>query len=240
MTGAYPHVLHAALRRRVPLRSMLGEWAWTALANAARPLGFAALPGGGATGVRPVVVVHGYAMNRANFTLLARRLARRGHGPILGFEYWTLGRVGRAARQLAAFVAEVRAATGATAVDVIGHSMGGVVGRYYAAFHGGDASIANLVTIGSPLTGTGVSALALGFASRELVAGSPLMTRLAAAPPPAHMLALWSEADVFTPASRQHAQAGVTVRTYPDLGHVAMLASSRVADDISAFLREPR
>jgi pimeloyl-ACP methyl ester carboxylesterase len=188
-----------------------------------------------------VIVVHGYAMNRANFALLAHRLARRGHGPILGFEYWTLGRVGRAARELAGFVADVRAATGATAVDIIGHSMGGVVARYYVAFHDdpGRAGVAHLVTIGSPLRGTGASALALGFASRELVAGSPLMTRLAAAPLPrsTRWLAMWSEADVFAPASQQVAPPNAAVRMYRDLGHVAMLVSGRVADDIAEFLR---
>ena len=242
-SGAYPVLLHgvlgAAPRSRRGIAAMLGEWACGALASVTRPLGFVGLPGAGARGARPVVVVHGYAMSRACFALLARRLARAGHGPVFGFEYWTLGRVGGAARQLAAFVADVRARTGSDRVDIIGHSMGGVVARYYIAFHGGDQEVSHVVTVGSPLRGTGVSALALGFASRELVGGSPLLTRLAAAalPPTTKWLALWSHGDVLVPARQQVAPPGVTTRAYPHLGHVAMLASRRVAEDISSFLK---
>jgi pimeloyl-ACP methyl ester carboxylesterase len=246
-TGAYPVLLHGVLgrppRSRRGVAAMFGEWASGALASAARPLGLFAglggLPGASARGARPVVVVHGYAMSRACFALLARRLARAGHGPVFGFEYWTLGRVGTAAQRLAAFVAEVRARTGSDRVDIVGHSMGGVVARYYIAFHGGDAEVAHLVTVGSPLGGTGVSALAIGFASRELVGGSPLLTRLAAVgiSPTMKWLALWSHGDVLVPAHQQVAPPGAATLAYEHLGHVAMLASRRVAEDISSFLK---
>src|SRR6185295_8760784 len=96
---------------------------------------------------------------------------------VFGFEYWTLGRTAAAARQLGWFIDEVRAATGAAEVDVIGHSMGGMVGRYYVALAGGDGVVRNLVTIGAPHTGTEVSALGLGHPMHELVLGSPLRRR---------------------------------------------------------------
>ena len=154
--------------------------------SAVRPAGFLPLPGARNRGPRPIIVLHGYAMNRANFVPLACRLARAGLGPIVGFEYWTLGRTAAAARQLGWFVDQVRAETGAAQVDVIGHSMGGVVGRYYVALGGGDGAVANLVTIGSPHTGTDVSRIGIGHPTRELVLGSKLVQRLAAAPPPPH------------------------------------------------------
>ena len=78
---------------------------------------------------------------RANFLPLAYRLARAGLGPIVGFEYWTLGRTAAAARQLAWFVEHVQNMTGAPQVDVIGHSMGGVVGRYFVQLLGGDGAV---------------------------------------------------------------------------------------------------
>lgn len=239
-TGVYPLVPHAALvvaRRRkdhvVPgqLRAAMREWAVAVAASVARPAGFLAFPGDAAVGPRPVIVVHGYAMNRANFLPLAWRLARAGLGPVLGFEYWTLGRTASAARRLAAYVDEVRAATGAAQVDVIGHSMGGVVGRYYVQLGGGDGAVANLVTIGSPHAGTDVSAVGIGRPTTELFFGSTLLERLRVAPLPSRtrVTVIWSRSDALVPGARQARLPGVEELVFDDLGHLSLLASRRVA-----------
>jgi len=246
-TGVYPLVPHAvrALARRdarfaSELRCALAEWGIAALLSAARPAGFFPLPGARTRGPRPIIVLHGYAMNRANFLPLAYRMKRAGLGPIFGFEYWTLGRVAAGARQLGWFVDQVREATGAETVDVIGHSMGGVVARYYVQLAGGDRHVAHLVTLGSPHAGTDVSRVGIGHPARELVLGSKLMTRLAAAPPPEHteVTVIWSNGDALVPGARQLAFSGAEVIRYDDLGHVALLGSRRVARDIIARLLE--
>ena len=245
VTGLYPLLPHAvrALSRQPlgarPVREALAEWGAAAALSVARPAGFWPLPGARVRGPRPVIVLHGYAMNRANFLPLAYRLARAGLGPIYGFEYWTLGRVAAGARRLGWFVDEVRAATGADTVDVIGHSMGGVVGRYYVAFAGGDGVVANLVTLGSPHAGTGLAAAGIGHPARELVLGSKLLARLGAAPPPARtrMTVVWSRADALVPGACQPAIAGAEVILYDDLGHVALLGSRRVARVVVERLR---
>ncbi len=236
-TGLYPLVPWAVRRVRGEhpgtLRGALGEWAMSLLVSAARPVGHLPLPGARARGPRPVIVLHGYAMNRANFVLLASRLGKAGIGPIFGFEYWTFGRVAAAARQLGWFVDQVREATGSEQVDVIGHSMGGVVGMYYVTLAGGDGTVANLVTLGSPLQGTDVSA-PLGHAGRELVLGSKLMTRLVTAPPATKtkVLSIWSKADNLVPGAHQKPLPGTETILYDDLGHVALLGSRRVAGEI--------
>jgi len=248
-TGLYPLVPHVGLiasRRRkaqvVPgqLRSVLREWAVAVAASAVRPIGFFGLPGGRVVGPRPVIVVHGYAMNRANFLPLAGRLAAAGLGPILGFEYWTLGRTASAARRLSAYVEAVRAATGAAQVDLIGHSMGGVVARYYVQLGGGDGIVRNLVTIGSPHAGTGVSGLGLGAPTSELFFGSTLLERLRLAPWPrsTRMTVIWSRSDALVPGARQARIPGADEIVFDDLGHLSMLGSRRVAQAIIARLRE--
>jgi pimeloyl-ACP methyl ester carboxylesterase len=240
-TGLYPLVPWAVRRARGEepgsLRGALGEWGMSLLVSAARPVGHLSLPGARARGPRPVIVLHGYAMNRANFVLLGSRLAKAGIGPILGFEYWTFGRVAAAARQLGWFVDQVREATGAEQVDVIGHSMGGVVGMYYVTLAGGDGAVANLVALGSPLNGTDVSA-PLGHPGRELVMGSKLMTRLLSAPPATKtkVLTIWSKADNLVPGAVQKPLAGTETILYDDLGHVALLGSRRVAREITGRL----
>ncbi len=241
-TGLYPLLPHAvrALRRDPPaLRALFSEWGWAMAASLARPLGFLPLPGAQAHGPRPIIVLHGYAMNRANFALLARRLAAAGLGPIYGFEYWTLGRTSRAARQLAEFVAEVRAATGAREVDLIGHSMGGVVARYYIAYAGGDDVVAHLVTLGSPIRGSELSAYGIGHARKELVAGSRLLERLAAAPAPLHarVTSMWSRDDALVPGTNQTALPGGETVVFAGLGHLGLLASAEVAREIIARVK---
>ncbi len=244
-SGFYPLLPHAlrALQKgdhgSHPVRAALHEWGAAAAISAARPAGFFPLPGARGKGPRPIIVLHGYAMNRANFVPLAYRLARAGLGPVLGFEYWTLGRTAAAARQLGWFVDEVREATGAAEVDLIGHSMGGVVARYYVTLAGGDPHVKNLVTLGSPHHGTDVSAVGVGHANRELVVGSKLLARVAAAPAPQHarLTVIASRADALVPGARQQALPGAETVMFDDLGHVALLTSKRVADTVIARLK---
>jgi hypothetical protein len=240
VTGVYPLVPHAALalaRRRQGragvggLGVALREWALAVGASAARPAGFLGLPGATGKGPRPIILIHGYAMNRANFLPLAMRLARAGLGPIIGFEYWSLGKTASAARRLAELDDEVRARTGAAAVDLVGHSMGGVVARYYVTLGGGDGAVANLITLGSPHAGTEASAVGIGRPIRELMGGSTLQTRLATAPAPTHtkLTVIWSHADALVPGAREAHLDGVDELIFDDLGHLGMLASRRVA-----------
>ncbi|MEJ7597154.1 MAG: alpha/beta fold hydrolase [Kofleriaceae bacterium] len=245
MSGLYPLVPHAmrALTKQSlgtrPWRSAVTEWGISAALSVARPAGFLRLPGSRGKGPRPIILLHGYAMNRANFLPLAYRLARAGLGPIYGFEYWTLGRVAAGARQLGWFVDEVRAATGASEVDLIGHSMGGVIARYYVTFGGGDGIANRVITLGSPHGGTDVSRAGVGHPTRELLLGSQLVQRLAAAPPPGRtkMTLIWSHADALVPGALQPAVPGAEIILYDDLGHVALLGSRRVAADVIERLR---
>jgi triacylglycerol esterase/lipase EstA (alpha/beta hydrolase family) len=247
-TGLYPLVPHAGMvvsRRRkdraLPgqVRAALREWGVAVALSAARPCGFFGLPGGDVTGPRPVILVHGYAMNRANFLPLARRLGKAGLGPVLGFEYWSLGKTASAAKRLGEYVDEVRAATGAAEVDIIGHSMGGVVGRYYVQLGGGDGIVRNLITIGSPHAGTDVSAVGIGRPTKELFFGSNLLERLRTAPLPrqTRMTVIRSRSDALVPGARQARIVGVDEIVYEDLGHLSMLASRRVARVIIDRLR---
>jgi triacylglycerol esterase/lipase EstA (alpha/beta hydrolase family) len=233
VSGVYPLVPHAVAFRGRRLGSAVREWALGATVSAIRPAGFFGLPGRNVRGPRPVILIHGYGMNRASMTPLAARLSAAGLGPVTGFEYWSLGKIASAARRLGEFVDEVRAATGAAQVDVVGHSMGGVVGRYYVVLGGGDGAVRDLVTIGSPHAGTGASLVGVGRPIRELTNGSTLLARLAAAPPPSRtkLTAIWSHADPLVRGRDAHLD-GADEIVFDDLGHISMLASRRVANAI--------
>ncbi|GHH75021.1 lipase [Streptomyces sulfonofaciens] len=118
---------------------------------------------------RPVVLVHGtFANSVDNWLVLAPYLAGRGYC-VYSFDYGRLpgvpalgglGPVDGSAGQLAAFVDKVLAATGAAKADVVGHSQGGMMPRYYLKFLGGAQKVNALVGIAPSNHGTTLSGLA--------------------------------------------------------------------------------
>lgn len=244
-TGLYPfapHLVLAAQRRRakrvLPQPRVAAEWALAMAASAVRPLGFRGHWVG--QGPRPIVLVHGYAMGRTSFSLLAWRMGTAGLGPMYGFEYWTLGKVSTAADRLSAFIDQVCLAHDCDQVDLVCHSMGGVVARYFVSLGGGQGRVRNLVTIGSPHQGTAVSSFGMGGPVRELMPQSALITRLRAAglPPTVRALCIWSRGDALVWSASQARLPGATELCYDDIGHLGLLASRRVAAAIIEQLSE--
>ncbi|MDH6577894.1 triacylglycerol esterase/lipase EstA (alpha/beta hydrolase family) [Kitasatospora sp. MAP5-34] len=83
--------------------------------------------------------------------------------------------VADSARQLATFVDGVLAATGAAQVDIVGHSQGGMMPRYYLKFDGGAAKVHTLVGLAPSNHGTtldGLTTLAGSYPGALDVVGS--------------------------------------------------------------------
>jgi triacylglycerol esterase/lipase EstA (alpha/beta hydrolase family) len=118
---------------------------------------------------RPVVLVHGLgATARENWNFFAPYLAAEGYcvyGRTYGqHEFWP-GRGGikpmeTSANQLSDFVDQVMKATGAKQVDMVGHSEGGIMPRYYLKFLGGSKKVRSYIAWAPPSHGTNLSGLA--------------------------------------------------------------------------------
>ncbi|WP_067831682.1 esterase/lipase family protein [Actinomadura kijaniata] len=120
---------------------------------------------------RPVVLVHGTFENMAfNWQKVSPALKKEGYcvyalnyggapdAPIQG-----TGDIPTSAGQLAAFVDRVLAATRTTKVDIVGHSQGGMMPRYYLKNLGGAAKVNKLIGLAPSNHGTNMSGLvALG------------------------------------------------------------------------------
>ncbi|MFE1247790.1 esterase/lipase family protein [Streptomyces sp. NPDC058735] len=115
---------------------------------------------------RPVVLVHGTLGNSVdNWLGLAPYLKVRGYcvfsldyGQIQGVPFFHgLGPVEKSAAQLRDFVDKVLAATGAAETDIVGHSQGGMMPRWYLRFLGGAAKVNALVGIAPSNHGTNVN-----------------------------------------------------------------------------------
>jgi triacylglycerol esterase/lipase EstA (alpha/beta hydrolase family) len=112
---------------------------------------------------RAVVLVHGTGGNAVdNWLGLAPYLVDRGYcvfsldyGRLEGVPFFHgLGPVEESARELSAYVDRVLAATGTEEVDIVGHSQGGMMPRYYLKFLGGADSVNALVGIAPSNHGT--------------------------------------------------------------------------------------
>ncbi|MEU1805216.1 alpha/beta fold hydrolase [Streptomyces sp. NPDC019937] len=117
---------------------------------------------------RPVVLVHGTLGNSVdNWLGLAPYLVDRGYcvfsldyGQLPGVPlFHGLGPVDKSAGQLSSYVDRVLAATGTSKVDLVGHSQGGMMPRYYLKFLGGAAKVNALVGLAPSNHGTTLSGL---------------------------------------------------------------------------------
>ncbi|MFE7167549.1 esterase/lipase family protein [Streptomyces sp. NPDC057616] len=117
---------------------------------------------------RPVVLVHGTFGNSVdNWLALAPYLENRGYcvfsmdyGQLSGVPvFYGLGPIDKSAEQLSAYVDKVLTATGAAKADVVGHSQGGMMPRYYLKFLGGAAKVNALVGIAPDNHGTDLDGL---------------------------------------------------------------------------------
>jgi len=120
----------------------------------------------------PVVLVHGTLANMDdNWQAASPILANHGYC-VFAFNYGGAsptddfqgtGDIATSAGQLASFVNEVLAATGASKVDLVGHSQGGMMPRYYINFLGGASKVDKLVALAPSNYGTTLDGLtALG------------------------------------------------------------------------------
>jgi pimeloyl-ACP methyl ester carboxylesterase len=125
-----------------------------------------------ATHPYPVVLVHGTLANmNDNWQAASPILANHGYcvfafnygGSSATSDFQGTGDIAASAQQLATFVSTVLAATGAAKVDIVGHSQGGMMPRYYINFLGGAAKVDKLIGLAPSNYGTTLDGLtALG------------------------------------------------------------------------------
>jgi triacylglycerol lipase len=195
---------------------------------------------------RPVVLVHGIGDNRSAFTVLRRTLRRRGFGRIVTVNYSPLtSDVRKAAAALGQHVERVCQQSGYEQVFLVGHSLGGIIARYYVQCLAGDARVSTLVTLGSPHAGSQLARMAPLLVGRQLRPNSELMRELAGpARCSTRFVAIYSDRDeVVVPNSSarlEHPDLTVTALRVHGVGHLSLLVNSTVAQAISAALISER
>ena len=191
----------------------------------------------------PILLVHGMIDNRSIFSLLRRGLRRRGFGRVVSINYSPLtSDVRVAAAWLAQEVESLVAETGYERVHVVGHSLGGLIARYYVTRLDGHHRVHTLVTLGTPHGGT-FNAYALpSLLCRQLRPGSALMRELGAPAPGCgtRFVAYWSDLDqlVFPQRNAKMNHPDLNVRNIGihGTGHMSLPINRDVVHGISTML----
>ena len=191
----------------------------------------------------PILLVHGLVDNRSVFTLLRRALRRRGFGQVLTLNYSPFtSDVRSAATRLADLVERTCESTGHERVHVVGHSLGGVIARYYVQRMGGDARVHTLCTLGSPHAGTTAAHLLPSRLVRQLRPGSDLVQELAAPAPGCRtrFVAFWSDLDQLIVPKRSaridHPDLAARNVLLRGVGHMSLPIDGRVVHQIATLL----
>jgi hypothetical protein len=224
---------------------------------------------------RPVVLLHGLgAPSAGHWLFMAPYLAGKGYC-VYYFTYGTVSPliplggfrpIDDSAREIARFIDDVRAATRASEVDVVGHSEGGFQSLYIPKVLHYGAKIGRVVALAPPTHGTTFASLVevanlLGIrptvdfvlrtfgcaACSDLIVGGPAVQRLTAGPiaePGVEYTVIASRTDVLvTPTEtsfvREPGVRNVYVQDtcpFDPVGHIGMAFDPAVATMISNAL----
>jgi len=204
------------------------------------PIGWVLPMRSGTNGRGPIILVHGWGLNRGALWLLRHRLRRAGWGPVYSFTYPSFrADVERAAVRLHGFIERL---TNQQSLTLIGHSLGGLVLRH-CAHHCPVPTVRRIITLGTPHSGT-LLARVPGPTTGRLAPGSTFLDSLNTADPVPERcdaIALYSTFDamILPPSNAQY--PGAFNIQINDVGHNALLFSSKVyrllAENLAAPLR---
>ncbi|MEL6338825.1 MAG: hypothetical protein AAGJ56_01430 [Myxococcota bacterium] len=242
------YILHRFFTRRLRgqppawaryIRAFVAEWCASLGARALYVFG---LFGDGVhgrfdpTGGPPIVLVHGFFMNRSMFLLMAWRLRRRGFRNLYRLNVRPLiAPLSEQAQQLEQLLLRVSDAAGGLPMIGIGHSQGGILLRWLAS-KSTRAPLQRVFTIGSPHRGTEMARFGLGVNAAEMRPSSPSLEALGESTS-VPLTAYYSELDhIIVPA--ESAAFGPDARLCADAGHNALLAQSSLVEDLARTLTD--
>lgn len=194
----------------------------------------------------PVLFVHGWGGSPGNWERVAQRFRADGwtDRELHAWGYDSALSNARIAEQLKAKVEEVLSATGATRVDVVSHSMGGLSSRYYLKLLGGQERVDAWVSLGGPNHGTTLAAHPLCNTPScvEMRPGSDFLARLNAddeTPGAVRYATWWSPCDEVIDPDESVVLSGAQNTRTACLGHSELLTDPAVYEQVRGWVAPP-
>ena len=206
----------------------------------------AVLPEGPRPATPPVLLLHGFLATRGSVHLLERRLTERNH-VVMTYQLGLLQvrDIRDSAEFIASKVDSLVTQTGVEKIDVVAHSMGGLVALAYIKKHAGAAQkVRRLVLLGTPARGTwsallGLMTAPLGRGGRQLLPGSTFLRDLERMPLPSgpEVTTVAGGRDWLAPSHTTHL-SGARHLDLPT-GHSGLLVDEAVAEAVAQILDAP-
>ncbi|MFD8414333.1 esterase/lipase family protein [Streptomyces sp. NPDC059650] len=195
---------------------------------------------------RPVVLVHGYNADPGVWGSLRADLRAAGYADaeLFSWGYDTHRSVNEVlAGQLGAYVDQVRRQTGAERVDVVSHSFGSLVSRWYVKYGGGTAAVDRWVSLAGPNHGTSTAwACALwDQACRDMTPNSYVVRNLNSGdetPGAVRYATFRSDCDEVVSPRGSVPLTGAANTAVGCLGHNDLLGDDATSAGVRAFLAE--
>lgn len=187
---------------------------------------------------RTLVFVHGLGGNRSGFFPLQAYLRVHGCGRQFGFNYRSSGSIEEHALCLKR---TIDAAVGGGRIDIIAHSLGGLVSRCYLQLLGGARRVDRLITLGTPHHGTHAANFIPSALVRQLLPESSFLEHLNAQPVPEglQVTSIIAGRDLLIqPVSSASCPFGESL-VFEDFGHVELLFRPEVLAAVASRLHSP-
>jgi triacylglycerol esterase/lipase EstA (alpha/beta hydrolase family) len=187
---------------------------------------------------RTVVFVHGLGANAGGLLPLRAWLRLHGHRQQYVFGYRSRGSLEALALRLKHELDDhVRGGR----IDVVAHSMGGLVARVFVQALGGARRVDRLITLGTPHRGSHAATFIPTPLVRQLLPDGPFIRHLNSLPEPrgVRVTSIVAGRDLLIqPVDSARCPFGDSVR-FEDLGHVELLFRPQVFGAVLAALEAP-
>ncbi|MBA8824553.1 triacylglycerol lipase [Saccharopolyspora lacisalsi] len=190
----------------------------------------------------PVIFVHGYTGSASNWTTAETVFRANGYSAdqLFAYEYDYNQSNEASASGLADYVRDVLDRTGADEVDLVNHSMGGLVTRWYTNELGGTSHVDQWASLAGANHGTTYASSCTVFAScREMLPGSDFLRELNSGdetPGDVGYRTWFSPCDgVIIPYTSTKVEGATNTRVTCET-HIGFLSNTEVLSEVSDYL----
>ena len=192
----------------------------------------------------PILFVHGWSESSSLWKTMISNFEKDGYSKseLSSYSYNTsTSNKTLAETEVKSHVESLLKATGASKVDIIGHSMGSLNTRWYVKFvAGGQEKVDDWVSLGGPNHGTTTANFCFSAACEDMRAGSKFLTELNAGdetPGTVNYGTWWSPCDEIINPDESVILSGATNAKTACMSHTALTTDKTVYEQVREFIK---